>query len=211
MKLEIEVDVAADKARLQEHLREEAILVLFADRKIPAGKAAQGLGMGQIASMELLKQRGIPCVVYTAEDWESDATAIDEFERRRKAGKALVVSNTTPLVYLAALGDFTLLRDLFTEIAIPREVFREITGEVAICQWPMPFRRRWDRGFVSGRCGMRWKLIGCGRRDCMLARAKPSCWPPNLIRKPCSWTTATAFRPQPVRASTSSARWASTG
>jgi hypothetical protein len=36
--------------------------------------------------MELLKQRGIPYVIYTAEDWESDATAIDEFERRRKAG-----------------------------------------------------------------------------------------------------------------------------
>jgi predicted HTH domain antitoxin len=89
MKLEIEVDVAedaADKARLQEHLRKEAILALFADRKIPAGKAAQELGLGRIAFMELLKQRGIPYVIYTAEDWESDATAIDEFERRRKAG-----------------------------------------------------------------------------------------------------------------------------
>ena len=89
MKLEIEVDVAedaADKARLQEHLRKEAILALFADRKIPAGKAAQELGLGRIAFMELLKQRGIPYVIYTAEDWESDAKAIDEFERRRKAG-----------------------------------------------------------------------------------------------------------------------------
>lgn len=89
MKLEIEVDVAedaADKSRLQEHLRKEAILVLFADRKIPAGKAAQELGMGRIAFMELLKQRGIPFVIYTAEDWQSDAEAIDEFQRRRKAG-----------------------------------------------------------------------------------------------------------------------------
>jgi predicted HTH domain antitoxin len=89
MRLEIEVDVAedaADKARLQEYLRKEAILALFADRKIPAGKAAQELGLGRIAFMELLKQRAIPYVIYTADDWDSDAEAIDEFEGRRKAG-----------------------------------------------------------------------------------------------------------------------------
>ncbi len=88
MKLEIEVDVAAaaaDKAELQERLRKEAILALFADRKMPAGKAAQQLGLTRIAFMELLKQPGIPYVIYTAEDWESDADAINEFERRRKA------------------------------------------------------------------------------------------------------------------------------
>jgi hypothetical protein len=39
----------------------------------------------------------------------------------------LVVSNTTPLLYLAALGDFILLRDLFAEIVIPRGVLQEIT------------------------------------------------------------------------------------
>ena len=46
MKLEIEVNVAdyaADKAGLQEYLRKEAIL--FADRKITAGKAVHELGM----------------------------------------------------------------------------------------------------------------------------------------------------------------------
>jgi predicted HTH domain antitoxin len=88
MELEIEVNVAddaADKASLQEHLRKEAILSLLADRKIPAGKAAHELGLGRIAFMELLKQRGIPYVIYTAEDWNSDANAVDEFERR-KAG-----------------------------------------------------------------------------------------------------------------------------
>jgi predicted nucleic acid-binding protein len=40
----------------------------------------------------------------------------------------LVVSNTSPLVYLAALGDFELLRDLFSKIVIPRAVFREIAA-----------------------------------------------------------------------------------
>ena len=40
----------------------------------------------------------------------------------------MVVSNTSPLVYLAALGDFELLRDLFSKIVIPRAVFREIAA-----------------------------------------------------------------------------------
>jgi predicted nucleic acid-binding protein len=38
----------------------------------------------------------------------------------------LVISNSTPLVYLAALGDFELLRELFGEIVIPSAVFREV-------------------------------------------------------------------------------------
>ncbi len=89
MKLEIEVNVAddaADKVELQEHLRKEAILVLFADRKITAGKAAHELGLERLAFLELLRRRGIPYVIYTREDWEADGKAIDEFERRRKIG-----------------------------------------------------------------------------------------------------------------------------
>ena len=89
MKLEIEVNVAddaADKVELQEYLRKEAILALFADRKITAGKAAHELGLERLAFMDLLKQRGIPYIIYTAEDWEADANAIGEFERRRKIG-----------------------------------------------------------------------------------------------------------------------------
>lgn len=86
MKLQIEVDIeegSVDKQQLEEHLRKEAILELFAERKIPAGRASRELGLGKIAFMELLKQRGIPHVIYTAEDWEADGRAIEEFERRR--------------------------------------------------------------------------------------------------------------------------------
>jgi predicted HTH domain antitoxin len=89
MKLEIELNVAddlADKFPLQEHLRKEAILALFADRKITAGKAASELRLDRLAFMDLLKRRGIPSVIYTAQDWEADADGIVEFERRRKIG-----------------------------------------------------------------------------------------------------------------------------
>jgi len=36
--------------------------------------------------VDLLKRRGIPCFTYAADDWEADAEAIAEFERRRKIG-----------------------------------------------------------------------------------------------------------------------------
>ena len=86
MRLEIQdnvADDAADKVELAEHLRKEAILALFADRKITAGKAAGELGLDPLAFMELLKRRGIPYVFYSVEDWAADAKAIDEFERRK--------------------------------------------------------------------------------------------------------------------------------
>jgi len=88
MKLEIEVNVAddaANKVELEEHLRREAILALFADRRITAGKAAQELGLDRIPFMELLRQRGIPYVIYTPEDWKADGEALENLARR-KAG-----------------------------------------------------------------------------------------------------------------------------
>src|ERR1035441_2153132 len=38
----------------------------------------------------------------------------------------MVASNSSPLVYLAALGDFELLRHLFGKIAILQAVFEEV-------------------------------------------------------------------------------------
>jgi uncharacterized protein len=47
----------------------------------------------------------------------------------------LVVSNSSPLIYLAALDDFDLLRALFGELAIPPAVFREVAVDGA--QFPV--------------------------------------------------------------------------
>ncbi len=80
MKLEIEVNVAddaVDKTELQEHLRKEAILALFADRKIPAGQATRELGLTRIAFMDLCQKRGIPLYDYTLEDYEQDTKTLD--------------------------------------------------------------------------------------------------------------------------------------
>src|SRR5258707_7052924 len=79
MKLEIEVDVrdeTVDKKQLEAHLRKEAILALFADRKMPSGQAARELGLKRMEVLELLPQRGIPYVDYTFEDWQDDVKSI---------------------------------------------------------------------------------------------------------------------------------------
>lgn len=83
VKLQIEIDVAeeaVDKGQLEEHLRKEAVLSLFADRKIPAGRAARQLGLGRRDFLELLKQRGIPYVVYTAEDFAEDMKTMERLQ-----------------------------------------------------------------------------------------------------------------------------------
>ena len=83
MKLQIELDIAeesVDKHQLEEHLRREAILTLFAERKIPAGKAARALCLERTGFMELLKQRGIPYVVYSAEDFAQDMRTIERLQ-----------------------------------------------------------------------------------------------------------------------------------
>jgi predicted HTH domain antitoxin len=80
MKLEVEVNVAegsVDRAELQEHLRKEAILALFADRKIPAGQATRELCLTRAGFMDLCHQRGIPLHDYTLEDFERDVKTID--------------------------------------------------------------------------------------------------------------------------------------
>ena len=47
----------------------------------------------------------------------------------------MVVSNSSPLIYLAELNEFDLLRVLFDEIAIPNAVFQEVV--VAGVQYPV--------------------------------------------------------------------------
>jgi predicted HTH domain antitoxin len=80
VKLQIELDIAeesVDREQIEEHLRKEAILTLFSEHRIPAGKAGRALGLPRLEFMELLKQRGIPYVGYTFGDWQEDLKTID--------------------------------------------------------------------------------------------------------------------------------------
>jgi predicted HTH domain antitoxin len=85
MKLELELDIPPGliDADFERHLKEDAVLRLFAERKIPSGRAACVLGLERMDFLELLKNRGIPALDYTVEDWVADGSAIAEIERRR--------------------------------------------------------------------------------------------------------------------------------
>lgn len=43
----------------------------------------------------------------------------------------IVVADATPLIYLAAIGKFELLRELFGRIKIPFEVYEEVVTQGA--------------------------------------------------------------------------------
>ena len=80
MKLEIDIDVAeelVEKRRLEQELRKEAVLRLFAQRRIPAGLATRLLGLTRLQFLDLLQQRGMPHIVYTFEDWQEDLANLE--------------------------------------------------------------------------------------------------------------------------------------
>jgi len=90
----------------------------------------------------------------------------------------LVVSNTSPLVYLAALGDFTLLHALFSEIVIPRAMFHEI----AIGGAGPPVAVAVKEASVSWlKSGARPRPIGSNRLACILAGPRRSCSPLKFV------------------------------
>ena len=86
MKLEIDLDVPEGiiDERFEKVVREDVIVRLFAERKIPAGHAARLLGLTRMQFMDFIQSRNIPYVDYTVEDWESDSEAIEEYKRRRQ-------------------------------------------------------------------------------------------------------------------------------
>ena len=86
MKLEIDLDVPEGiiDETFEKVVREDAILRLFSERKIPAGHATRLLGLTRMQFMDFIQSRNIPYVDYTVEDWESDSKAIEEYKRRRQ-------------------------------------------------------------------------------------------------------------------------------
>ena|SRR5882672_7843205 len=86
MKLEIDLDVPEGiiGENFEKVVRQDAILRLFSERKIPAGDATRLLGLTRMQFMDFIQSRNIAYVDYTVEDWESDSKAIEEYKRRRQ-------------------------------------------------------------------------------------------------------------------------------
>ncbi|MFN0171815.1 MAG: UPF0175 family protein [Bryobacteraceae bacterium] len=79
MKLEIELDVPeglVDEA-FEQGMREEAVLRLFVERKIPSALATRLLGLTRAGFLQLIERRGVPLDEYTAEDFRRDQEDMD--------------------------------------------------------------------------------------------------------------------------------------
>ncbi len=88
MKLHLELDIpdeVVDPSTRDEFVaacKEQAVLRLFAERKIPAAVGARLLGLTRIEFMDLTRRRGIPYHVYTAEDFREDMQDLEALERK---------------------------------------------------------------------------------------------------------------------------------
>jgi predicted HTH domain antitoxin len=88
VKFQIEIDLPDDSFDpvLQDDLaaacKQEVVLRLFADRKLPAAVATRILGLTRLQFMELARSRGIPYAVYTASDFRDDLQDLDAFEHK---------------------------------------------------------------------------------------------------------------------------------
>jgi predicted HTH domain antitoxin len=79
MKLEIELDVPeglVDEA-FEQGMKEEAVVRLFAERKIPSALATRLLGLTRAGFLQLIERRGVPLDEYTAEDFRRDQEDMD--------------------------------------------------------------------------------------------------------------------------------------
>jgi uncharacterized protein len=109
---------------------ETAVLRLFGDRRISSAEAARDLGLTRIAFMELTRQRNVPHYDYTAEDLAEDLADMDAtMPRPIPPGAWVVVTNSSPLIYLAALSDFELIPRMFGDVSMPPPVWREVVEQ----------------------------------------------------------------------------------
>jgi hypothetical protein len=97
----------------------------------------------------------------------------------------LVISNSSPLVYLAALGDFELLRKLFVEIAIPPAVFDEVVVRGSGFPVADMFSLPRANGFTFENPLIFPRLQRSVRVAYTQERAKLFLWQKNSTPKPC--------------------------
>ncbi len=79
MKLEIELDVPEGLVgeAFERGMKEEAVLRLFCDRKIPSALATRLLGLTRAGFLQLIERRGVPLDDYSAEDFRQDREDMD--------------------------------------------------------------------------------------------------------------------------------------
>ncbi|MEP7362055.1 MAG: UPF0175 family protein [Acidobacteriota bacterium] len=88
MKLEIDLDIpegVLDEA-VEKAIRVDAILRLFAERKISSALACELLSMPRVQFMRLTEERRIPHYDYTEKDLASDLADLERIEGMNPSG-----------------------------------------------------------------------------------------------------------------------------
>jgi predicted HTH domain antitoxin len=70
------------EAELVRKFKEDTAVRLFQQGKISSGYAAHLLGIPRVEFLDLLRQRGIPYVEYSAEDFREDLATLERVERQ---------------------------------------------------------------------------------------------------------------------------------
>lgn len=87
-----------------------------------------------------------------------------------------VVTNTSPLIYLAILNRFQLLRELFDEVSLPEAVYHEVavheSGQPGVTETRAAIEEGWLR-----RIAVRDRVaVDSLWANCIWERQKLSCW-----------------------------------
>ena len=69
-------------------VKRETALRLFAEGKVSSGYAARLLGIPRLKFLELLKERGIPFLSYTADDLREDRATVERLLQNRSQSEA---------------------------------------------------------------------------------------------------------------------------
>ena len=116
MKLEIEIELpdgAVDKsaeAELIRSVKEQAVLKLYTDGRVTTGEAAGMLDLTRIQFLDLLRRTGTRLPGRTRRRRLRTDPALARGSRAADQTVSAVVSDSSPLNYLALLSDFDLLR-----------------------------------------------------------------------------------------------------
>jgi len=74
------VRLGYDQQRVQQNVREWAVLSLFTDGAISSGKAAKLLGISRVAFLALLRRRGIAYLDFSPQELEEEIAAVDALQ-----------------------------------------------------------------------------------------------------------------------------------
>lgn len=126
MSITIPDDIFQSTGMSERELKLEIAVMLYQTEKLTLGNASRLAGMNQLNFQQLLASRNI-CIHYDVEDLQQDIQTLQALGKIW-LNNLIIVSNTSPITSLAAVGQLDLLKQLYQRIIIPETVYQELIG-----------------------------------------------------------------------------------